>query len=286
MKIGAHVSTSGGISKAVGRGQEIGCEALQIFGSSPQSWAFREIPEAEIEAFRQNMADTGMGPVFLHAIYLVNLGTNRPDVLEKGIDSLAAHLNLANRLGADGLIFHPGSHGGVGFEGVLPQVADSIRKALDKAPDGPCLAVENMAGMGKHIGARFEELGAILDAVDDERLKICLDTQHSFAAGYDLTIGRGYRRHAGPAWTPGPARTNVVAIHANDSKRVCGSGVDRHDNIGEGFIGESGFAVFMGHPAFANVPFLLEVPGFEGKGPDRRNVDILKEIRLRVGAPL
>ena len=284
MKIGAHVSTSGGVSKAVGRGQEIGCEALQIFGSSPQSWAFRDIPEAEIEAFRQNMSDTDMGAVFLHAIYLVNLGTNRPDVLQKGIDSLAAHLTLAGKLGADGLIFHPGSHGGAGFEAVLPQVADSIRQALDKAPDAPCLAVENMAGMGKHIGARFEELGAILEAVDDERLKVCLDTQHSFAAGYDLTTGEGIEDMLAQL-DDGPGSSNVVAIHANDSKRVCGSGVDRHDNIGEGFIGEAGFAVFMGHPAFANVPFLLEVPGFEGKGPDQRNVDILKEIRHRVGAP-
>ena len=285
MKIGAHVSTAGGVSKAVGRGQEIGCEALQIFGSSPQSWAFRDIPDKEIEAFRQNMADAGMGQVFLHAIYLVNLGTERPDVLQKGIDSLAAHLTLAGRLGAQGLIFHPGSHGGAGFEAVLPQVADGIRQALDKASDGPCLAVENMAGMGKHIGARFEELGAILDSVDDERLKVCLDTQHSFAAGYDLTTGEGIEDMLAQL-DAGPGSANVVAIHANDSKRVCGSGVDRHDNIGEGFIGESGFAVFMGHPAFSDVPFLLEVPGFEGKGPDQRNVDMLKEIRQRVGAPL
>ena len=284
MKIGAHVSTSGGISKAVGRGQEIGCEALQIFGSSPQAWAFRDIPDEEIEAFRQNMADAEMGPVFLHAIYLVNLGTERPDVLQKGIDSLAAHLNLAGRLGAQGLIFHPGSHGGAGFEAVLPQVAGAIRQALDKAPDAPCLAVENMAGMGKHIGARFEELGAILEEVDDQRLKMCLDTQHSFAAGYDLTTGEGIEDMLAQL-DAGPGSANVVAIHANDSKRVCGSGVDRHDNIGEGFIGEDGFAVFMGHPAFAHVPFLLEVPGFEGKGPDQRNVDILKEIRQRVGAP-
>ena len=283
MKIGAHVSTAGGISKAVRRGQEIGCEALQIFGSSPQSWAFREIPDAEIEAFRQNMADAGMGPVFLHAIYLVNLGTDKADALDKGVESLSAHLRLAGRLGAEGLIFHPGSHGGAGFEAVLPQVAGAIRRALDGAPDGPCLAVENMAGMGKHIGARFEELGAILDAVDDQRLKVCLDTQHSFAAGYDLTTGEGIEDMLAQLDT-GPGSGNVVAIHANDSKRVCGSGVDRHDNIGEGFIGEDGFAAFMAHPAFRDVPFLLEVPGFEGNGPDQRNVDLLKDIRRRVGA--
>ncbi len=283
MKIGAHVSTSGGISKAVGRGQEIGCEALQIFGSSPQSWAFREIPDAEVEAFRQDLAEAGMGPVFLHAIYLINLGSSKPDSLSKGVESLSAHLRLAARIGADGVIFHPGSHGWAGFEAVLLQVAESIRSALDDAPDGPCLAVENMAGMGKHIGARFEELGAILGAVDDERLKVCLDTQHSFAAGYDLATGHGIEDMLAQL-DAGPGAANIVAIHANDSKQVRGSGVDRHDNIGEGFIGEDGFAVFMGHPAFRDVPFLLEVPGFEGKGPDRRNVDLLKDIRRRVGA--
>ncbi len=285
MKIGAHVSTAGGISKAVRRGQEIGCEALQIFGSPPQSWAFKEICDAEIESFRQNAADAGMGPVFLHAIYLVNLGSGKEGVLQKGIESLSAHLRLAGRLGARGLIFHPGSHGGAGFEAVLPQVAESIRRALDGAPDGPFLAVENMAGMGKHIGARFEELGAILNAVDDERLKVCLDTQHSFAAGYDLTTSEGIEDMLAQL-DAGPGSSNVIAIHANDSKRACGSGVDRHDNIGEGFIGEDGFAAFMGCPAFRSMPFLLEVPGFEGKGPDRRNIDLLKGIRRRAGAAL
>ena len=283
MKKGAHISTSGGISKAVERGQEIGCEALQIFGSSPQSWAFRDVADAEVEAFRQNMADAEMGPVFMHAIYLVNLGSSKPDVVEKGVKSLSDHLNLAARIGAEGVIFHPGSHGGAGFEAILPEVAESLRRVLDSAPGGPCLGVENMAGMGKHIGARFEELGAILDAVDDERLMVCLDTQHSFAAGYDLTTGHGIEDMLAQL-DSGPGSANVVAIHANDSKRVCGSGVDRHDNVGEGFIGEDGFAAFIGHPAFRDVPFLLEVPGFEGNGPDQRNVDILKAILSRVGA--
>jgi deoxyribonuclease-4 len=283
MKIGAHVSTAGGISKAVGRGQEIGCEALQIFGSSPQGWAFKEIADAEVEAFRRNMADAGMGPVFLHAIYLVNLGTSNPANLKKGIDSLTKYMALASRIGADGVIVHPGSHGGAGYESVLPQTVDAIKQVLDAAPEGPVLAVENMAGMGQHIGARFEELGGILDAVDSPRLKVCLDTQHSFAAGYDLTTGEGIEDMLGQL-EAGPGAANVVAIHANDSKRPCGSGVDRHDNIGDGFIGEDGFAVFMGHPAFRDVPFLLEVPGFEGKGPDRENIDILKRIRQQVGA--
>ena len=282
MKIGAHVSTAGGISNAVARGQEIGCEAIQIFGSSPQTWAFNPVPGEQIDLFKKGLADAGIGPVFLHAIYLINLGTPNKDNLAKGIDSLVNYMNLAADIGAAGVIFHPGSHGGRGYEAVLPQTVEAIKKVLDASPDGPCLAVENMAGMGQHIGARFDELGGILKAVDSPRLKICLDTQHAFAAGYDLTNIDGIQAMLDEL-DAGPGSANVAAVHANDSKRVCGSGVDRHDNIGDGFIGEKGFAAIMGNPAFADVPFLLEVPGFEGKGPDRRNIDILKKIRQQAG---
>jgi len=282
MKIGAHVSTAGGISNAVGRAKEIGCEAIQIFGSSPQTWAFKPAPGEQIESFKQGLAEAGIGPVFLHAIYLINLGTPNEDSLKKGIDSLIKYMNLAADIGAAGVIFHPGSHGGRGYEAVLPQTVDAIKTVLDASPDGPCLAVENMAGMGQHIGAKFDELGGILKAVDSPRLKICLDTQHAFAAGYDLTNPQGIKAMLDEL-DAGPGSANVAAVHANDSKRVCGSGVDRHDNIGDGFIGEEGFAAIMGDPAFAEVPFFLEVPGFEGKGPDQRNIDILKKISEQVG---
>tara|TARA_B110000116_G_scaffold179582_1_gene155416 strand:- start:646 stop:1479 length:834 start_codon:yes stop_codon:yes gene_type:complete len=273
---------SGGISKAVVRGQDIGCEAIQIFGSSPQTWAFKPVPGEQIELFKQGLADAGIGPVFLHAIYLINLGTPDKEKLKKGIDSLANYMKLAADLGATGVIFHPGSHGGRGYEAILPQTVEAIKIVLDTAPEGPVLAVENMAGMGQHIGAKFDELGGILDAVDSPRLKICLDTQHSFAAGYDLANPDGIQAMLDEL-DAGPGSANVAAVHANDSKRVCGSGVDRHDNIGEGFIGEEGFAAIMANPAFADVPFLLEVPGFEGNGPDQQNMDILKRIRQQVG---
>ena len=282
MKIGAHVSTAGGISNAVGRAKEIGCEAIQIFGSSPQTWAFKPAPGEQIESFKQGLAEAGIGPVFLHAIYLINLVIPNEDSLKKGIDLLIKYMNLAADIGAAGVIFHPGSHGGRGYEAVLPQTVDAIKTVLDASPDGPCLAVENMAGMGQHIGAKFDELGGILKAVDSPRLKICLDTQRAFAAGYDLTNPQGIKAMLDEL-DAGPGSANVAAVHANDSKRVCGSGVDRHDNIGDGFIGEEGFAAIMGDPAFAEVPFFLEVPGFEGKGPDQRNIDILKKIREQVG---
>ncbi len=282
MKIGAHVSSAGGISKAVDRGAEIGCETIQIFGSSPQGWAFKPVPEAEISAFRQKTAETGIGPAFLHAIYLINLGTPNQDNLEKGIQSLISYMTLAAEIGAGGVIFHPGSHQGVGYEGILPQAVASIQRVLENAPEGPYLCLENMAGMGQHIGAKFAELGGILKAVDNARLRVCLDTQHSFAAGYDLTTQDGVEAMIAE-FDEVIGLDSLVAVHANDSKQLCGSGVDRHDNIGEGFIGEQGFQAIMGNPAFRDVPFFLEVPGFEGKGPDQRNVDILKDIRKRVG---
>jgi deoxyribonuclease-4 len=282
MKIGAHVSSAGGISKAVDRGAEIGCETIQIFGSSPQSWAFKPVPEAEIEAFRQKTAETGIGPAFLHAIYLINLGTPNQENLEKGIRSLINYMTLAAQIGAGGVIFHPGSHQGVGYEGIFPQAVASIQRVLENSPEGPYLCLENMAGMGQHIGAKFAELGGILKEVNDPRLRVCLDTQHSFAAGYDLTTPDGVEAMIAE-FDEAIGLDSLAAVHANDSKQLCGSGVDRHDNIGEGFIGEDGFQAMMGNPAFRDVPFFLEVPGFEGKGPDQRNVEILKSIRQRVG---
>jgi deoxyribonuclease-4 len=281
MKIGAHVSTAGGLSKAVGRGVEIGCEAIQIFGSSPQGWAFKPVPGDEVETFRQGLAEADMGPVFLHAIYLINLGTPKEASLEKGIESLINYMGLASDIGAAGVIVHPGSHGGAGYEAVFPQVVSSIQRVLDRSPEGPCLLLENMAGMGRHIGAKFENLGRILKAVECPRLKVCLDTQHSFAAGYDISTKQGIEAMIAE-FNQDVGVSNLMAVHANDSKRPCGSGVDRHDNIGDGFIGEDGFAAIMGNPAFQDVPFLLEVPGFEGKGPDRQNIDILKKIRQEV----
>ena len=282
MKIGAHVSTAGGISNAVGRAKEIGCEAIQIFGPSPQTWAFKPVPGEQIELFKQSIADAGIGPVFLHAIYLINLGTPNEDSLKKGINSLIKYMNLAADIGAAGVIFHPGSHGGREYDAVLPQTVDAIKTVLDASPYVPCLAVENMAGMGQHIGAKFDELGGILKAVDSPRLKICLGTSHAFAAGYDLTNSQGIKAMLDEL-DAGPGSASVAAVHANDSKRVCGSGVDRHDNIGDRFIGEEEFAAIMGDPAFVEFPFFLEVPGFEGNGPDKRNIDIFKTIRKQVG---
>ena len=282
MQIGAHVSSAGGGSKAIDRGLEIGCEAIQLFGSSARGWAFKMPAEGEIAAFKERRAETGMGAVFFHAIYLINLGSPKPELVQKGVQSLTNYMRLAAALDADGVVFHPGSHKGQGFDAVFDQVVAAINRVLDDSPEGPYLCLENMAGMGQHIGARFEELGSLLRAVDNPRLRICLDTQHSFAAGYDLTTPEGVAGMI-DQFAAAIGAEQLAAVHANDSKQLCGSGVDRHDNIGEGHIGEAGFAGIMAHPAFQEVPFFLEVPGFEGNGPDARNIEILKTLRQQVG---
>jgi deoxyribonuclease-4 len=282
MKIGAHVSTAGGIDNAIGRGSDLGCETIQIFGSSPQSWFFKPVPEENIQAFKDQAREAGLGPVFFHCIYLINLGNPNPDNVNKGIKSLTNYMNLAHDIEARGIIFHPGSHKGVGFDAILKQTVDSIIEVLEDAPEGPWLTLENTAGMGQHIGARFEELGRIIKMVGSPRLKVCLDTEHSFAAGYDVATKDGLES-AMDEFDREIGLDRLVAVHANDSKQPLGSGIDRHENIGQGHIGIEGFENIMAHPAFKDLPFFLEVPGMEGGGPDQANVDILKGIRQKLG---
>lgn len=275
------MSASGGLSKALDRAQEIGAECVQIFCSSPQSWAFKSIPQDETRFFRQKAYQSDIGPNFLHGIYLVNLGTQNPEALEKGVQSLINYMVVAHEIGAKGVIFHGGSHKGLGFEKVLEQTANSMRNVLDNSPDDTLLILENSAGMGAHIGSNFQEIGRILRAVGSPRLKICLDTQHCFAAGYDVTRSEGLETML-EEFDQEVGIERLAAVHANDSKVEFGSGVDRHENIGQGRIGLEGFLAIMGNPAFREIPFLLEVPGIEGKGPDKINVDILKDLRNRI----
>ena len=284
MKLGAHMSTAGGLDRAIDRGLEIGAETVQIFGSSPQGWAFKPVPEAITGAFREKAKQAGIGPVFFHAIYLINLGSANPSLVEKGAESLVHYMKLAAEVEASGVIFHPGSHMGAGYEAILHQTVASIERVLELSPEGPYLTLENTAGMGQHIGASLEELGRIIKSVDPAqrgRVKVCLDTQHSFAAGYDVATPDGLEAMLA-LFDESIGLNNLVAVHANDSKCPLGGGIDRHENIGQGHIGLAGFENIMANPAFKDVPFFLEVPGAEGKGPDRENMDLLKEIRARV----
>lgn len=280
LKIGAHVSTAGGLHTAFKRAAEIEAETIQIFASSPRAWKFRELKDDVSAKFHDAAADTGIAPVFIHGSYLVNVGGSA-ELVEKSVACLVRNMEVAAEIGAAGVVFHAGSHKGRGFDAVLPSATEALKRTLELSPDGPWLIVENSAGMGAHLGASFEEIGRMMEAVDSERMMVCLDTEHCFAAGYDIAnpdeidsaMGE-FDRHIG--------LERLVVVHANDAKVALGSGVDRHENIGEGHIGISGFEAIIGHPSFRDVPFVLEVPGPDKKGPDKDNVDRLKDIRRRL----
>ena len=280
MELGAHVSAAGGVDKAVGRAVEIGAEAIQTFAASPRAWAFKPIADDKAAAYREKAAEASIKSTFLHGSYLVNIG-GKPDHVEKSVASLTNHMGAAAQIGAQGVIFHSGSHKGVGFDAVLDQAGDALKQVLDNTDDNVQLIIENCAGMGAQIGASFEELGRLIRAVDSDRLKICLDTEHAFAAGYNIADPQGIEK-AMAEFDAEIGLDRLVVVHANDAKVEFASGVDRHENIGEGYIGIEGFETIMGHPAFADVPFLLEVPGMDKKGPDKPNLDRLKDIRTRL----
>ena len=280
MELGAHVSAAGGVDKAVGRAASIGAEAIQLFASSPRGWRFRPIPDDKAESYKAKVASEGIGSTFLHGSYLVNIG-GKPELVEKSIGSLINHMNAAAQIGAKGVIFHSGSHKGVGFDAVFEQAIGALEQVLENTDDDVQLIIENCAGMGAQIGASFAELGRMIKAVDSPRLTICLDTEHAFAAGYNIADPEGIEKSMAE-FDAEIGLDKLVVVHANDAKVEFGSGVDRHENIGEGYIGISGFETIMGHAAFADVPFLLEVPGTNRKGPDKPNLDRLKEIRQRL----
>ena len=281
MRIGAHVSTSNSADLAIDRALDIGAEAVQVFVSPPQGWNFKQIDEKIAADFKTKAREYNVGPNVLHAIYLVSLGSDDEALVNRGKSSLKKYMNGASDLGAMGVIFHLGSHKGKGFDGVRDQVASGIRDVLAESPDDVLLLLENSAGMGNHIGSKFSELGIMLREINDPRVKICLDTQHSFAAGYDLRTPEAvagvmaeFDREIG--------LEHLAAVHCNDSKPEFAGAVDRHENIGEGHMGLAAFEAIMADAAFRDVPFYLEVPGFENKGPDIQNVDILKGIRERL----
>ena len=281
MKIGAHVGASGGLFTAFERAQNIGAEAIQIFGAPPQMWRRRKIREEECEAFRAGMKETGIQPVFLHGPYLINLATDKPEQLTKSKTALTEDTLLASAIGASGVIFHVGSHKGAGFEKVLPQMVEALLEVLDNTPDDAWIILENSAGQGGSVGSKFSELGEIIKKAGSPRLKVCLDTEHAYAAGYNLADAKGMD-DAMSEFDGEIGLEQLVAVHANDSKIELGGGVDRHENIGKGYIGRKGFEVIMAHPAFAELPLLLEVPGLDDDGPDKPNVKLLKSIRKKV----
>ncbi|MPZ23481.1 MAG: deoxyribonuclease IV [Dehalococcoidia bacterium] len=283
MKIGAHIKTAGGLVPALERAVGIGAEAMQIFGSQPHMWRRRNHSDEDVAVFMEGVREYDLGPVFLHGIYLINLAADDEALLEKSIGALTWDMKLCERIGAQGVIFHLGSHKGGGYDAVFDRVCAAVSKVLEDSPPNVRLTLENSAGSGGTIGRRFDELGRIVKCLGDDRVCVCLDTQHTFASGYDIASRDGLEK-AIEEFDREVGLERLVAVHANDSKVELGANRDRHENIGEGLIGTAGFENVLSHQAFAELPFYLEVPGFEGTGPDTENVDRLKAIRGKVPA--
>ena len=284
IEVGGHVSSAGGIFTAIERAQAIEAEAIQIFASPPQTWRATNHTPAAIARFREDYAASGLGQVWIHNIYLANLATETPEQLERSIGSVVNALTVADGIGAQGVVLHTGSHKGLGLAQFLAQVTDALQQILATAPGSAVLALETMAGQGGTIGKEFEDLGTLLAKVDSPRLQTCLDTCHTFAAGYELRTPEGVADTM-RAYDGAIGLDHLAVIHANDSKTPLGGLRDRHENIGDGYIGADGFRAMLAHPAFQGRAFLLEVPGLateahpKGDGPDLENITRLKKLR-------
>ncbi len=285
MRVGAHISSAGGANTVFGRAAEIGAEAIQLFISPPQQWRPPKLPDEIVEAFRAEHEKMPV-PLFFHGVYLVNLGTPADSaLLGRSKGSLKQYVRAAGTLGVEGTIFHVGSHKGAGFEAVKEQICAVMLEVLEFAENDSMLLIENNAGQGQGIGSTFTEIGEIIRGCDNHpRIGVCLDTCHAFAMGYEISTREGCEM-AMTEFETEIGFDRLRAVHANDSKMPLGGVRDRHENIGDGHIGLDGFTTILAHPAFRDVPLLLEVPGIEGDGPDEENVERLKRIREAVGAP-
>jgi deoxyribonuclease-4 len=284
MQIGAHVSTSGGVATCFDRAEAIGAEAAQIFLTPPQQWRSNKVEPDQVLDFHKRAAASSVDSVFVHGVYLINLATTDTVMLTRSTSSLKSSLNTCAQLGIKGVIFHLGSHKGQGLDSVFDQICRACLEVLEASPSDAWLILENSAGAGGNIGSQFYDLGRIIRQVGSERVKVCLDTQHCYAAGYDVATAEGLEATMSE-FEQEVGLDKLVAVHANDSKVELGAGRDRHENIGDGLIGVDGFRRILGHRAFRDVPFLLEVPGFgEAKGPDAPNIDLLKKLRTEAGA--
>jgi deoxyribonuclease IV len=276
--LGAHCS--GGIKASLDKAEEIGAEAVQLFAQSPRAWRFPQHDPAVLERFRERIEAGPVRAALVHALYLVNLATTKDEIYEKSADTLCSTVDAACGIGADGVVFHVGSHLGAGFEAGLERVVEAMRRALDRCSEKTWLLMENSAGAGGTIGRSVDELATIFDRLDGhERLGVCLDSCHLFVSGCDVTKAKAYAAVL-ESLDASIGLDRLRALHVNDAQAPLGSNRDRHANIGEGLMGEK-LGVFLAHPAVQDLPAVLEVPGPDGHGPDAAEIVRLRELHAR-----
>jgi deoxyribonuclease IV len=277
MLFGAHCS--GGIKKALDKGKAMGAEAVQLFVQSPRTWRFPNHDRNDLRSFRELRAEHDV-PALVHGLYLVNLAAPDDEIYRKSVDTMRSTMDAACAIDADAVVFHVGSHLGAGFQAGLERAVPALEQVLERCNERTWLLMENSAGAGGTIGRSVDELAVLFDALGrHERLGICLDSCHLYVSGVDVTdedtwdaVLREVDERIG--------LDRLRMLHANDAKAPLGSNRDRHDNIGDGLMGE-GIGVFLAHPSVQELPVILEVPGADGHGPNAEEIQKLRDIHTR-----
>jgi len=277
-KIGAHVSAAGGAYKAIANAEHIGAECIQIFGGSPKMWRAKQLDEAVLKKYLTLKKSSTLGNVYLHASYLVNLGSDKAANRENSVLSLIDHMMIAEQLGACGVIFHLGSSMSGTKAEALEFTVRGMSEVLKQVPGTSWLIMENSAGGGNKLGLDFGEVGEIMKRADSERVKVCLDTAHIFEAGGIDEYSPSKIKALCDDFDREVGLDKLVTLHINDSKTPYNSHHDRHENIGDGHIGLDGFTHLAKEKRLWDKDWLLEVPGFDNQGPDAKNIQILKGL--------
>jgi len=279
MPLGAHISISGGVDKAIDRGQEVGCDTIQIFTRTPRQWKMREFSQEEVEGFKRKREEAGISPVFGHDAYLINLGSPDEELWKRSIMVFEDELARCDALGLPFLVVHPGSHVGQGEEAGLARIAEALSLVLSKKPGYKAqIVLEITAGQGDTLGYTFQQLARLLELTESgERLGICFDTCHAFVAGYEIRTPEGYDATFEELnELIGLGRLKV--FHLNDAKGDLGSRLDRHEHIGKGRLGLEPFRMILNDERFRGLPMVLETP----KGPqmeeDKENLRVLRSL--------
>ncbi|MEX2107763.1 MAG: deoxyribonuclease IV [Solirubrobacterales bacterium] len=278
MLVGAHVSTAGGLDKAIERGTELGCESIQIFNQSPRMWRPTKYGAEDFAAFRETMADSPVEAVVIHAVYLINCATKDGELRKKSLASLTHALRTGDGIGAAGVVLHPGAQKGEPHGPSMKRAAKVIAAALEDSESCPLL-LEQTAGYKGLLGRDFDETASLIElAGSGKRLGLCLDSCHLFVQGYDVTDAE----HLGEVLDEADEKVGLErlrCVHVNDAAAPLGSCRDRHANVGKGEMGKHGLAAFLSEPRFEGLPATLETPGPNKEGSDRKEVTLAKRLR-------
>ena len=277
MRFGFHISIAGGFSKVVVRAQARSCETIQFFSRNPRGWKYSPLNKKEVEEFRLSVRSVGLSPIFLHMPYLPNIASSKSKFYKRSIQSIAIDLQRAEQLGAQYLIIHIGHRMESSEDEAIQAVSQGINQAFEKAKNSVTLLMENTAGQGTEIGYNFDQIKKIIEGVvENGRLGVCLDTAHTFEAGYDLSNKEGMEKTL-EQFDKMVGLKRLHLIHLNDSKTPLGSRKDRHWHIGEGCIGLEGFRHLINHPLLKHLPGIMETPR-KDTVEDLRNMKVIRRL--------